>query len=564
MPAHDRPDDVTHPGLGAIDAGQPGPRRLARRPRSASDGLTPGGVHRRPLPDDVLRQASSRLEAIALLSAGIWAVATVLYHVVDRALNANDPQWWSLQTSDAVSGAGVALSLALYAYMRTGARDPKAVLDLGLAYMIATACLIGLIGHWDPVHDSPTMPMVSWVGVVVLLFAATMPNDPVKTAVAGLIAACMNPIGMLVARARGSWMFDSSLTAWSMHYPDFLVVGVAFVVARVVQNLGLQIARAREMGSYELGELIGRGGMGEVYRATHRMLARPAAIKLIRPDMLAARMGEHADIAVERFHREAEAAARLQSPHTVGLYDFGAAEDGTLYCAMELLEGVDLDTLVRHAGPLPPSRVVHILRQICESLEEAHASGLVHRDIKPANLHIGRFGLRDDFVKVLDFGLVTTTHASRAREETVTIAGTITGTPAYMAPEMIVGDAIDGRADLYAVGCVAYYLLTGELVFGEATALQNLSRRLHETPERPSDRLGRPLPGDLEALVLSCLATQPADRPATAAEIGRRLAAVNLPPWTDDDAHAWWVVQGPLLVRAAHARALDSNGAAAT
>jgi serine/threonine-protein kinase len=282
------------------------------------------------------------------------------------------------------------------------------------------------------------MPTVSWIGIVVLLFAATLPNDPVRTAIAGLIAVSMNPIGMLIARARGTWEFDSTLTAWTMHYPDFLVVCVSLVVSRVVYGLGQQIARAREMGSYELGEQIGRGGMGEVYRATHRMLARPAAIKLIRPEVMAARIGEEAHIAVERFHREAEAAARLQSPHTVGLYDFGATEDGTLYIVMELLEGMDLESLVRHEGPLPAARVVHILRQACESLEEAHASGLVHRDIKPANLHIGRFGLRHDFVKVLDFGLVTTTGAPGAGRQLVTAEGTVPGTPAYMAPESTV------------------------------------------------------------------------------------------------------------------------------
>src|SRR5436190_2877793 len=179
--------------------------------------------------------------------------------------------------------------------------------------MIVTAILAGVILHWDPVPHSPTMPTISWLGIIVLLFAATLPNDPIKMTTAGLIAVSMNPIGMLIARARGTWAFDSTLTAWTMHYPDFLVVGVSIVISRVVQGMGQQIARAREMGSYELGERIGRGGMGEVYRATHRMLARPAAIKLIRPETMAARTGEEASVAVERFHREAEAAARLQS-----------------------------------------------------------------------------------------------------------------------------------------------------------------------------------------------------------------------------------------------------------
>lgn len=482
---------------------------------------------------------------IALLFAALWTVSTVLFHLIDVPLNQNDASRLSLLSSDGIAAAGVAISLALYFFVRRGRRTPRATLNLSLPYLVATSCLVGLISHWDPVPHSPTMPMVSWVGALVLLFAATLPNDPTKTAVAGLISVCMSPIGMLVARERGTWDFDSTLTAWTMHYPDFLVVAVSFVIARAVYGMGQQIARAREMGSYELGERIGHGGMGEVYRATHRMLARPAAIKLIRPEAMAARTGQQADIVVERFHREAEAAARLQSPHTVGLYDFGATEDGTLYIVMELLVGMDLESLVRREGPLPAARVVHILRQVCESLEEAHASGLVHRDIKPANLHIGRFGLREDFVKVLDFGLVTTTGAPGAGRQLITAEGTAPGTPAYMAPEMIMGDQVDGRADLYALGCVAYYLLTGRLVFEASSALQGIARRLQERPVPPSVRTELPIPADLDALVLACLATQPLDRPTTAAEVARRLAALSVPPWTDEEANGWWAAHEP-------------------
>jgi serine/threonine-protein kinase len=261
---------------------------------------------------------------------------------------------------------------------------------------------------------------------------------------------------------------------------------------------------------------------------------------------MAARTGEKAQVAIERFHREAEAAARLQSPHSVGVYDFGATEDGTLYIVMELLQGMDLETLVRHEGPLPASRVVHILRQVCESLEEAHASGLVHRDIKPANLHIGRFGLRDDFVKVLDFGLVTAAGGTGTDRNLVTAIGTIPGTPAYMAPEMILGDQVDGRADLYALGCVAYFLLTGQLVFEAGNALQSITKRLQETPVPPSQRTELPVPSDLDALVLACLAAEPSDRPATAGELARRLAVLNVRPWTDEEAARWWAARFPL------------------
>ena len=236
----------------------------------------------------------------------------------------------------------------------------------------------------------------------------------------------MNPLSMLIAKARGTWDFGAPPNALLMHYPDYLIVGVSVVIANVVRRLGQQVAQAREMGSYQLGDLIGSGGMGEVYRATHRMLARPAAIKLIRPEMVGEGSGEAAQLAVKRFRREAEAAASLRSPHTVELYDFGVTEDGTMYFVMELLDGMTLDALVSRAGPLPAGRVIHILRQVCESLAEAHASGLIHRDIKPANIHVGRQGLTHDFVKVLDFGLVKSM-ADRGVEERIARRGTVGG-----------------------------------------------------------------------------------------------------------------------------------------
>jgi serine/threonine-protein kinase len=509
-------------------------------------------LHRRPLPDDLVKQASQRLEIIALLAAVLWIFSTVLYHVIDLR-NAGNTSWMSFQSSDVLVGVGATISIALFFYVRHSSRDPRFILDLGLAFLVATAAIVGLILHWSPLPHSSMNPAISWIGVLVLMFAATLPNDPIKTVGAGLLAVSMNPIGMLIARVRGAWAFESAWTAWTMHYPDFLLVGVSLVIARVVTGLGHQVARAREMGSYELGDLIGRGGMGEVYKATHRMLARPAAIKLIRPELLAARNGEQAEIAVERFHREATAAAQLRSPHTVGLYDFGTTEDGTLYFAMELLDGMDLESLVEQTGPLPAARVVHILRQVCDSLEEAHASGLVHRDIKPANIHIGPFGLRDDFVKVLDFGLVTSGAVVGGRAQLATLVGTIPGTPAYMAPEMALGEKVDGRADIYALGCVAYYLLTGQLVFATDNAMQSLVKRLHEEPVRPSERTELPIPSDLEALVLACLGKQAASRP-TAGDLARSLAAVNVAPWTDEQARHWWAVHHPEKASASNYR----------
>jgi eukaryotic-like serine/threonine-protein kinase len=277
-----------------------------------------------------------------------------------------------------------------------------------------------------------------------------------------------------------------------------------------------------------------------VYRATHRMLARPAAIKLIRPEVLAERHGDFADLAVTRFRREAEAAANLRSPHTVELYDFGVTEDGTLYFVMELLQGMDLETLVQHEGPLPAKRVIHILRQVCESLEEAHANGLVHRDIKPANIHVGRVGLRQDFVKVLDFGLVKSLGTMSGEDSMATASGLTPGTPAYMAPEMAMGEQVDGRADIYALGCVAYYLLTGRLVFEGTASFQVIAKHIQETPVPPSERTELEIDPALDRVVLSCLAKKPADRPQTAAELDRELAEIETEPWSQEEANRWW------------------------
>jgi eukaryotic-like serine/threonine-protein kinase len=313
----------------------------------------------------------------------------------------------------------------------------------------------------------------------------------------------------------------------------------------VMTRLGKQVAREREMGSYRLGQLLGRGGMGEVYQATHRMLARPAAIKLIHPQMLERQDRKSAGLTIARFKREADAAAKLRSPHTVELYDFGETEDGTLYFVMELLEGMDLETLVRHDGPLPEQRVIHILRQVCESLEEAHASGLIHRDIKPANIHVGRVGLRHDFVKVLDFGLVKSLTGSVGPDSMATAAGFTPGTPAYMAPEIAMGEQCDGRADLYALGCVGYFLLTGRLVFDATSGFQMIAKHIEEAPVAPSQRTELDVSPELDRVVLACLAKRPQDRPASATELDRLLADIEVEPWSEEDATRWWRTHQP-------------------
>ncbi len=513
-------------------------------PKAQSTPPSFGGRRKLPraIPNDLLKEAARRLEITSLLAAALWVVASLLWHLRVGSSGSGHLQFSPFKSSDVIAVLATISSLGMYAYARTTKRDPAFILNLGLVYMVVTAFYIGLITHWFVTPTITTMniePVISWIGVVILMFAAVIPASPKKLIIAGLIAASMNPIGMFVSRARGMWDFGRSVNALLMHYPDFLLVGVAVVIARVVSRLGQQVSKAREMGSYQLGDLLKRGGMGEVYKATHTMLARPAAIKLIRPEMLGGQNGEDAQIAVKRFHREAEAAANLRSPHTVELFDFGVTEDQTLYFVMELLEGADLETMVQKHGPMPPARVIHILRQVCESLEEAHERGLVHRDIKPANIHVGHVGIRDDFVKVLDFGLVKSV-APSSEVSLGTAVGRTPGTPAYMAPEMALGETVDGRADLYALGCVAYYLLTGKLVFDAENTFQMVAKHLHNEAILPSVRGGIEIPLELERLVLMCLAKNPEARPRSAAELSRALANVDVEPWTDELAKEWW------------------------
>ena len=496
---------------------------------------------RRPLPEDLLRDASRRLGIMALVGAVLWVLGVTFGHLASWVLEpggVSATSGWN--AIDIIAATAVVVSLALFFFTRRPNLDPRFILNLGLGYLVFTALDLGLMVHWFPPPHGTLEPMLSWTGVVVLMFAAIVPTPPKKMLAVGLVATLMNPLGMWVGHARGIADVGPWTNALLMHYPDFLLVGVSVVIARVVTRLGQHVSKAREMGSYHLGELLGRGGMGEVYKATHRMLARPAAIKLIRPDSLGGADSEGAEVAVKRFRREAEAAASLRSPHTVELYDFGVTEDQTMYFVMELLEGIDLETLVRDHGPVPAPRVIHILRQVCDSLEEAHAAGMVHRDIKPANIHIGRLGLRYDFVKVLDFGLVKPAAGRVGEHSLATAAGLTPGTPAYMSPEMAMGEAVDGRADIYALGCVAYYLLTARLVFEGETSLQIIVKHLQTDPLPPSQRVNVQIPPPLEQLVMTCLAKKPEDRPSDAGAVGKSLAAIVADPWTQDDAKRWW------------------------
>jgi serine/threonine-protein kinase len=301
------------------------------------------------------------------------------------------------------------------------------------------------------------------------------------------------------------------------------------------------------MGSYRLVERLGQGGMGEVWRAQHQRLARPAAIKLIRPSMLSGKDGSGAATVFQRFEREAQVTATLESANTVRLYDYGLSDDGSFYYVMELLRGLDLDRLVVQFGALSPARAVHLLQQACHSLSEAHAKGLIHRDIKPANIYACRIGQDYDFAKVLDFGLVKPLTPS-ADDVVLTQVGATTGTPAFLAPEMALGKAeIDARADVYSLGCVGYWLLTGKLLFQASSAFEMAMNHVQKQPLPPSEASETEIPLALDQIVLACLEKDPAKRPQSMTELSQRLSSAGLEQWSPEQAKEWWRVNLPAL-----------------
>jgi serine/threonine-protein kinase len=391
---------------------------------------------------------------------------------------------------------------------------------------------------------------LSWVSLFIVVVSVIVPTPPRRAAASAAIAISSVPVAFSVGLLTGhvTVIVTPLEFFFFLVFPYIWVIVVAYFGARVVYRLGAAVRQARELGSYRLIERLGAGGMGEVWRADHRLLARPAAIKLVRPEKLGGLDLDGRRIMMKRFEREAQATAAMQCPHTVQIFDFGVSSEGAFYYVMELLDGLDADTIVKRFGPMPAERVVHVLRQVCASLAEAHERGLVHRDVKPANIYLCRYGREADFVKVLDFGLVKS-HADRGvAEPGLTDANAISGTPAYLAPEQIIGDhPIDGRTDLYALGCVAYWLLTGRLVFEGRTVLDTIVQHVEARPIPPSRLTAAPIPAELERSVLACLAKDPAKRPATADALADALTAVQIAdPWTPQRAREWWDTNLPV------------------
>ena len=490
---------------------------------------------RETLPADLLAAGVRRLGIVALLMAGI----VLAFAVVERLVVAHAGVSPFAGIVPFGQGAVVVVSLGMYAVTRRAGLDPAELLDRALIYEVLVGFLLAAVYHSVPDNPGVLPKGFSSVSVLIMAFPLLVPSTRGKTVLATLATALMDPVGLLVGIALGYRPAPSGAFAIALFLPTAIAAVVAIIGSRIVYRLSAQAGKAEELGSYRLVSPLGHGGMGEVWRAEHRMLARDAAIKLVR-----GRAGGIPGELVTRFEREAKATAGLRSPHTVQLYDFGRSDDGAFYYVMELLDGYTLDRLVERHGALVPERVVHVLRQACRSLAEAHAAGLVHRDIKPGNIFLCRYGGEADFVKVVDFGLVK--DVSSGGGVNLTQTGLIAGTPAYMPPEMALGKDVDGRSDLYALGCVGYFLLTGQTVFDRKTALETLHDHTSTPPIPPSQRVATPVPADLEAVLLDCLAKEPADRPESARVLEERLTATtSAGGWSRTDAERWWERNSP-------------------
>ena len=457
---------------------------------------------------------------------------------------------------------------ALWLLLRGAPRSPRFVRVVELSTLFVGTAAIASVAIIMDLIAEPDMIVRSLLIDVLLVYAVYVPSTARHTL---LVAALMTvPLLGSIFIAFRAWdpaLYDPPAATWpkqqvgDMAIPATIMstvwwgiaVAMAAAFSQTIYGLRKAVSDIQRLGQYTLEKKLGEGGMGVVYRASHAMLRRPTAIKLLLPD----RAGKDA---LTRFEREVRRTAMLTHPNTVTVFDYGRTLDGVFYYAMELLEGATLDEIVEVDGPQPEARVIHILEQVAASLAEAHDAGLIHRDVKPGNIMVVDRGGIADLVKVVDFGLVKDVGfkapGGEEAEPGLTHANAITGTPLYIAPETVTApETVDARTDLYAVGAVGYWLLTGTHVFGGKTIVEVCAHHLHSVPERPSVRLGAQVASDLESVLLACLAKRPEDRPASAQVLRERLrACAAAGQWTNARAAEWW---------AAHRRELRSGGAGA-
>ena len=511
-----------------------------RRPLIVSSATVALGPHH--LPPAVVEVAAERTGYVAVGAAILLPVIQLLHAATRPSAGVifND-------LNRLVLVGTVLASIGLFAVRHFRTAPASTVLRLGMALQVGVAFALSLVETTSDGTAQVTALGHSAVGLWIVVVGALVPNRPSWTLATALAAATTWPLAYLLNATAGTGPGAiGPFVSWLL--VNYVAAGVAYAVnPGATHGAASETPAADVIGGYRLVTRIGEGGMGEVWKAAHKMLARSAAIKIIRPDVITD-IGRQADMAAARFRREANLIARLQSPHTVYLYDFGIANDGRFYYVMELLDGVSLQTLVQEFGRLADRRTVAILMQVCESLHEAHERGLVHRDLKPSNVMLCEVALGHDFVKVLDFGLAKSFVDASAMQ--LTMIGTATGTPGYIAPENAAGEGtLDRRADVYALGCVAYFLLTGAPVFDEPNAARLALLHVRRDPDLPSIKANRPIAPGLEKLIMQCLAKSPKDRPPTMAAVAEALASCGVGQWTSADASRWWTEHLPAASR---------------
>ncbi len=512
-------------------------------------------------PEEMRAFLQRRITFMFGLASALWIVTWLIDQTLCHFMGA---EFWQhspahLDTAHLYVHLGTGVGLALLSLVLSRvALGRRALGVVEVTVTLAQLAAFCVMMEHAPLDLRPDLGMLLGTAHVLVLRAALVPAGPRTAAVLGVVSGILvgfysyaiwrdAPAGMAFAGKVSIPIINT--TIWSV----VTVVGTS-AVSWIIYGLQKRVERAMELGQYTLLEKLGEGGMGVVYRARHALLRRPTAVKVLRgedkapePCAVLGRAGimractpssAPDDATLARFEREVQLTAQISHPNVVSVYDFGRSPDGSFYYAMEFLDGVDLQRLVEEHGPLPPARVVHVMGQIAEALSEAHAVGLIHRDIKPANVILCEHPRRPDLVKVVDFGLVKEIAAPASG---LSEARVVTGTPLYMAPESITRPAdVDARSDLYALGAVGYFLLTGEPVFDGKTVVEVCGAHLHKPVVPPSQRIAAPIPKDLEALVLRLLAKKPTDRLASADDVLAALRTMEASAWTTTDARAWW------------------------
>jgi eukaryotic-like serine/threonine-protein kinase len=492
------------------------------------------------------RRVTIYLGFVATFWAAAWLLATLVGLLTQpEDILAREHLWRT------ASHLPMTLGLAgLWWALKRKDRSRRWLIVVDLTTAVVQGFFLGLLalGMVPLIRYRPDLICMLGLTYVLVARAAVVPSAAPLTVLIGVLAGlpvCLAILatyriayerGVDVARFYpGDHTTPVAFLIWALLY-TLLAIALSTFVSQVIYGLQRAVQNARQLGQYTLEGTIGKGGMGVVYRGRHALLRRPTALKLLPPERAGAR-------AVARFEREVQITSQLTHPNTVAIYDYGRTPDNVFYYAMEYLEGIDLQALVERHGPQPAARVRQLVRQVVSALTEAHAHGIIHRDIKPSNIFVGERGLIPDFVKVLDFGLARDfDHVDSG----LTQDGKLLGTPMYMSPEQILGDPLDGRSDLYSVGALSYYLLTGTPVFSGNTVVEVCAAHLHSSVVRPSTRLGRAVPTSLEDVLLACLEKAAENRPKDAATLLARLdACADLDPWTPEDARSWWLEKGP-------------------